>query len=249
MEKNVLKIKNLKKTYHTKNKEILAVEDFSLNLKEGEFVSIVGPSGCGKSTILSILAELDNKSFGDIELTEKTRIGYMLQQDALFDFRTVLDNCLLGLEINKNLTNETKNYVLNLLKIYGLKDFINSYPATLSGGMRQRVALIRTLATKPDILLLDEPFSALDYQTRLAVSDDVYKIIKNEKKTVIMVTHDLAEAISLADKVIVLSKRPCRIKKIYDIKLTNKSTPIENRKAKEFADYYEKIWKELDVVI
>lgn len=249
MEKNVLKIKNLKKTYHTKNKEILAVEDFSLNLKEGEFVSIVGPSGCGKSTILSILAELDNKSFGDIELTEKTRIGYMLQQDALFDFRTVLDNCLLGLEINKNLTNETKNYVLNLLKIYGLKDFINSYPATLSGGMRQRVALIRTLATKPDILLLDEPFSALDYQTRLAVSDDVYKIIKNEKKTVIMVTHDLAEAISLADKVIVLSKRPCHIKKIYDIKLTNKSTPIENRKAKEFADYYEKIWKELDVVI
>ena len=142
MEKNVLKIKNLKKTYHTKNKEILAVEDFSLNLKEGEFVSIVGPSGCGKSTILSILAELDNKSFGDIELTEKTRIGYMLQQDALFDFRTVLDNCLLGLEINKNLTNETKNYVLNLLKIYGLKDFINSYPATLSGGMRQRVLRI-----------------------------------------------------------------------------------------------------------
>jgi len=139
MEKNVLKIKNLKKTYHTKNKEILAVEDFSLNLKEGEFVSIVGPSGCGKSTILSILAELDNKSSGDIELTEKTRIGYMLQQDALFDFRTVLDNCLLGLEINKNLTNETKKYVLNLLKIYGLKDFINSYPATLSGGMRQRV--------------------------------------------------------------------------------------------------------------
>lgn len=139
MEKNVLKIKNLKKTYHTKNKEILAVEDFSLNLNEGEFVSIVGPSGCGKSTILSILAELDNKSSGDIELTEKTRIGYMLQQDALFDFRTVLDNCLLGLEINKNLTNETKKYVLNLLKIYGLKDFINSYPTTLSGGMRQRV--------------------------------------------------------------------------------------------------------------
>lgn len=246
MEKNVLKIKNLKKTYHTKNKEILAVEDFSLNLKEGEFVSIVGPSGCGKSTILSILAKLDNKSSGDIELTEKTRIGYMLQQDALFDFRTVLDNCLLGLEINKNLTNETKNYVLNLLKIYGLKDFINSYPTTLSGGMRQRVALIRTLATKPDILLLDEPFSALDYQTRLAVSDDVYNIIKKEKKSAIMVTHDIAEAISMADRVIVLTKRPSKIKCVVDIELENKTNPINNRKDKFFSKYYDLIWKEID---
>ena len=224
MEKNVLKIKNLKKTYHTKNKEILAVEDFSLNLKEGEFVSIVGPSGCGKSTILSILAELDNKSSGDIELTEKTRIGYMLQQDALFDFRTVL----------------------NLLKIYGLKDFINSYPATLSGGMRQRVALIRTLATKPDILLLDEPFSALDYQTRLAVSDDVYSIIKKEKKSAIMVTHDIAEAISMADRVIVLTKRPSKVKYVVDIELENKTNPINNRKDKFFSKYYDLIWKEID---
>ena len=224
MEKNVLKIKNLKKTYHTKNKEILAVEDFSLNLKEGEFVSIVGPSGCGKSTILSILAELDNKSSGDIELTEKTRIGYMLQQDALFDFRTVLD----------------------LLKIYGLKDFINSYPATLSGGMRQRVALIRTLATKPDILLLDEPFSALDYQTRLAVSDDVYSIIKKEKKSAIMVTHDIAEAISMADRVIVLTKRPSKVKYVVDIELENKTNPINNRKDKFFSKYYDLIWKEID---
>ena len=188
----------------------------------------------------------DSQTKKNIELTEKTRIGYMLQQDALFDFRTVLDNCLLGLEINKNLTNETKNYVLNLLKIYGLKDFINSYPATLSGGMRQRVALIRTLATKPDILLLDEPFSALDYQTRLAVSDDVYSIIKKEKKSAIMVTHDIAEAISMADRVIVLTKRPSKVKYVVDIELENKTNPINNRKDKFFSKYYDLIWKEID---
>lgn len=170
----------------------------------------------------------------------------MLQDDSLLSFRTILKNCLLGLEIKKELTKENKEYVINLLKTYGLKDFINSYPESLSGGMRQRVALIRTLATKPDILLLDEPFSALDYQSRLAVSDDVYQILKKEKKSAIMVTHDLAEAISMSDRIIVLSERPSEIKKIYDIKLTNKSTPIENRKAKEFPEYYDMIWKDID---
>ena len=163
-------------------------------------------------------------------------------------WKTVLENCLLGLEINKNLTKENKDYVLDLLNTYGLKDFINSYPNTLSGGMRQRVALIRTLATKPDLLLMDEPFSALDYQTRLSVSDDVYQIIKKEKKSAIMVTHDIAEAISMADKIIILSKRPSKIKKVIDIKLTDKSTPINNRKAKEFSYYYDLIWKEIDHV-
>ena len=170
----------------------------------------------------------------------------MLQDDALFDNRNILNNSLLGLEINKTLTKKNKEYVLNLLETYGLKDFINSYPENLSGGMRQRVALIRTLATKPDILLLDEPFSALDYQTRLAVSDDVYKILKKEKKSAIIVTHDLAEAISMADKIIVLTKRPAVIKKIIDINLTDKSTPINNRRAKEFSYYYDLIWKEID---
>ena len=182
MEKTILKIKNLKKIYHTKKKEILAVENFSFELKEGEFVSIVGPSGCGKSTILSILCGLLDKSSGEIELVNNTTIGYMLQEDSLLEFRTILKNCLLGIEIKKQLTEENKKYVLDLLETYGLKDFVNSYPENLSGGMRQRCALIRTLATKPDILLLDEPFSALDYQTRLAVSDDVYKILKKEKK-------------------------------------------------------------------
>lgn len=244
--KEILNIKNLKKIYHTKNEEILAVDNFSYSLLEGDFVSIVGPSGCGKSTILSILCGLVDKSDGDIEYDKDIKFGYMLQDDCLFPFRTILENCLLGLEINHMLNEENKNYVLHLLETYGLKEFINRYPDSLSGGMRQRVALIRTLAMKPDILLLDEPFSALDYQSRLAVSDDVYKIIKNEGKSAIMITHDLAEAISLSDKIIVLSKRPSKIKNIYNIELTNKSTPIENRKAKEFATYYDKIWKDID---
>lgn len=246
MEKNILKINNLSKNYHTKSGETLAVDNFSLHLKEGEFVAIVGPSGCGKSTILSILAGLEDKSNGNITLNDNKKIGYMLQQDALFPWRTVLNNCLLGLELKKNLTEENKKYVLNLLETYGLKDFINNYPTELSGGMRQRVALIRTLATKPDILLLDEPFSALDYQTRLAVSDDVYNIIKKEGKAAIMVTHDIAEAISMADRVIILSQRPSTVKNIIDIHLTNKGTPIQNRKAKEFSTYYDQIWKEID---
>lgn len=243
---NILSIKNLKKIYHTPKQETLAVENFSFDLKEGEFVAIVGPSGCGKSTILSILSGLEDSSDGNFIFKNNAKVGYMLQQDALFEWKTILKNCLLGLEINNNLTKENEEYVISLLNNYGLGDFINSYPNNLSGGMRQRVALIRTLALKPDILLLDEPFSALDYQTRLAVSDDVYKILKREKKSAIIVTHDLAEAISIADRVIVLSKRPSVIKKIYDIKLTNKSTPIENRCAKEFAYYYDLIWKDID---
>lgn len=194
MENTILKIDNLKKIYHTTKTEILAIDNFSLNLHNGEFIAIVGPSGCGKSTILSILSGIETKSDGTIQNINNSNIGYMLQSDNLFEWRTILDNCLLGLEINGNLNEKNKNYVLNLLNTYGLKDFINSYPSNLSGGMRQRVSLIRTLATKPDILLMDEPFSALDYQTRLAVSDDVYNIIKKEKKSVIMVTHDIAEA-------------------------------------------------------
>ncbi len=243
---DILKIKNLKKIYHTKQNEILAVDNFSFNLKKGEFVAIVGPSGCGKSTILSILCGLDKKSDGDIIINKNLKFGYMLQGDNLFEWQTIYKNCLLGLEINKNVTKENKDYVKKLLETYGLKEFMNVHPSNLSGGMRQRVSLIRTLATKPDLLILDEPFSALDYQSRLAVSDDVYKIIKKEKKSAIMVTHDISEAISMADRVIVLSKRPSIIKNIYEINLSNKSTPINNRKAKEFASYYEQIWKDID---
>lgn len=246
MKKEVLKINNLKKIYHTPKCEITALEDFSFTLNEGEFVSIVGPSGCGKSTILSILTNLISQSSGSFEIYNNNKIGYMLQEDSLFPFRNILNNCLLGLEINHKLNKENKNYVLNLLKTYGLDDFKYSYPENLSGGMRQRVALIRTLATRPDILLLDEPFSALDYQSALAVSDDVYGIIKNEKKSAIMVTHDISAAISMADRIIVLSERPSHVKKVYEINLTDKSTPINNRKAKEFSYYYDMIWKDID---
>lgn len=250
MDKSILKIDHLKKIYHDTKGEVEAIKDIELDIYDKEFLSIVGPSGCGKSSLLSILSNLEQSTSGNIKFkNDNLKIGYMLQSDSLFPWRTILENCLIGLEINNDLNDITKNKVIELLKTYGLGDFIDKYPSSLSGGMRQRVALIRTLATNPDILLLDEPFSALDYQTRLALSDDVYKIIKNEGKTVIMVTHDLAEAISLSDRIVVLSKRPAEVKDIYTIKLTNKSTPINNRKAPEFNIYYDKIWRDLDVHI
>ena len=241
---SILKVKELSKTYYTLKKEVKAVDNFSFELLEGEFIALVGPSGCGKSTILSILSGLESLDSGTI-ITNKN-IGYMLQTDALFDWLTILENCLLGLKIKKELTEENKQYVVSLLEKYGLKDFMNSYPSHLSGGMRQRVALIRTLETKPDILLMDEAFSALDYQSRLSISDDVYKIIKGEGKSIIMVTHDIAEAISMCDKVIILSKRPCSVKKIINISYDNKSIPSNNRKENKFTSYYDEIWREID---
>ena len=244
---NILEIKNLLKIYHTNKSEIPAIENLNLNIKDGEFVAIVGPSGCGKTTLLSILCGLENKTSGEILFPKKElRMGYMLQNDTLFPWLNILDNCLLGLRIKGEVKNENIERVKKLLDTYGLKEFIFKYPRNLSGGMRQRVALIRTLAINPDILLLDEPFSALDYQTRLAVSDDVWKIIKKEGKTTIMITHDVAEAISMADRVVVLSNRPSTVKKIYNIEMKNKSTPIKNRNSEEFKDYYDKIWKEID---
>lgn len=250
MEKTILKIDHIKKVYHDISGEVEAIKDIELDIYDKEFLSIVGPSGCGKSTLLSILSNLENATNGEIKFANNDiKIGYMLQNDSLFPWRTILENCLIGLEINNELNEETKDNVIKLLNTYGLGEFIDKYPSSLSGGMRQRVALIRTLATNPDILLLDEPFSALDYQTRLALSDDVYKIIKNEGKTVIMVTHDLAEAISLSDRIVVLSKRPAEVKKIYNINISNKSTPINNRKTPEFNKYYDMIWRDLDVHI
>lgn len=244
---SLLKINNLSKNYLSNLGEIPAIKDISFDLLEKDFIAIVGPSGCGKSTLLSILANLENKTNGEIIYNkENIKIGYMFQQDCLFDHLTILDNCLLGLKIQGKIKAKDKDYVINLLNTYGLKDFINKYPKNLSGGMRQRVALIRTLAIKPDIILLDEPFSALDAQTRLIVSDDVYKIIKKENKTTIMVTHNISEAVTMANKVIILSERPAIIKKVFDINLTNSSTPINNRKCKEFDYYYDIIWKELD---
>lgn len=247
MKNNSLVIKNLSKTYFTKKKEILAIDDISLEIPKNTITAIVGPSGCGKSTLLNIIGNLEKMSSGTIEFEQdQKKIGYMFQSDCLFPWLTILDNCLLGLKIKGELTDERKQYVVNLLESYGLKDFLNSYPNNLSGGMRQRVALIRTLAIDPDILLLDEPFSALDFETRQFVSDDVYKIIKKEKKTTIIITHDLEEAIAFSDRVIILSKRPATIKKIIDIKLTNSSSPINNRHCKEFNTYFQEIWEKFD---
>ena len=190
----ILKIKNLQKYYHDTKSEIEAIKNITLDIYANDFISIVGPSGCGKSTLLSILANIESKSNGTITYKNNNiKVGYMLQKDSLFPWRTILENCLIGLEIENNLTKENKDNVISLLNKYGLKEFINKYPTSLSGGMKQRVALIRTLATNPDILLLDEPLSALDYQTKLSLSNDLYNIIKNEKKTAIMVTHDLGE--------------------------------------------------------
>ena len=243
---SILKIDNLSKAYYSLKGEIKAIDNFSLDVNKGEYVSIIGSSGCGKSTILNILSSLDKEYEGNIIFSNNVKVGYMLQDDSLFDWLTVYENAIIGLKVKHLLTEENKKYVKDLLIRYGLKDFMNKYPKSLSGGMRQRVALIRTLAIKPDILLLDEPFSALDYQTRLKVGDDVYKIAKEENKTVIMVTHDIAEAISMSDRIVVLSKRPCRIKKIYDVNLSKKDTPINNRKDDKFAYYYEQLWRDLD---
>jgi len=241
----LLEIRNLGKKYNTLNGEIEAIKDVSFDVYEGEFIAIVGTSGCGKSTILSIIDNLTEKSSGNINYyINDPVIGYMLQEDALFDHYNILDNVLLGLRINNKL--DDKEYVLDLLKKYDLDMYKYKYPKELSGGMKQRCALIRTLALKPDLLLLDEPFSALDYRTRLKVADDVYKIIKDNNKTTIMVTHDIAEAVSMADKVIVLSKSPAIVKSIYDINLSKKDIPSINRKDDMFNYYYDKIWKDLD---
>lgn len=245
----LLEIKNISKTFNTLNGEINAIKSISFDVNNEQFIAIVGSSGCGKSTLLNIISGLLEKTNGTIKFyKENPIIGYMLQEDALLPYLNILDNATLGLSLKKIKTKENIEYTKRLLETYGLKDFIYKYPKELSGGMKQRVALIRTLAIKPDILLLDEPFSALDYQSRLSVSEDVYNIIKKEKKTVIMITHDIAEAISLSDKIIVLSKRPSIVKKIYDIKMENKSTPINNRTCKEFSDYYDKIWRDLDEI-
>ena len=225
-------------------------------MAESEFLTIVGPSGCGKSTLLNIIAGLLKPSYGEIIVDGKSindkppQIGYMFQKDNLFDWLTVWDNVILGLKIQNSVTEQKIRKIEDMLKLYHLWEFKNHYPKELSGGMRQRVALIRTLGINPRFLILDEPFSALDYQTRLSISDEVFKIIKKEKKTTIMVTHDISEAISMSDRIIVLSKRPAIIKK--DIKINFENTynsPLLRRKAPNFRIYFNSIWKELDICI
>ena len=250
--KNILEVKNIGKKYQNKEDEIQALKNVNFRIKEGEFVSIIGPSGCGKSTLLSIIAGLEEKTEGEIYIEgEKVsgispKIGYMLQRDCLLEWRNILSNTLFGLEIKGIKTKENIEYVKELLKKYNLYDFKNKYPSELSGGMRQRVALIRTLAVKPKILLLDEAFSALDYQTRIMVTEDIYTILRKEKITALIVTHDISEAISMSDRVIVLSHRPATVRKIYtvDFEMENR-TPLNCRENPKFSKYFNLMWKEL----
>ena len=249
--KKLLELKNVCLTYQTLSDEITAIKDLSFDCEDGEFISIIGPSGCGKTTILSLIAGLIKPTEGEIIFdgmpsgNDKVNLGYMLQKDQLFPWRTIEKNVFLPLEIKGKNTKETKAYAYSLLKKYGLKDFRKKYPNQLSGGMRQRVALIRTLVSEPKLLLLDEPFSALDYQTRIAVCDDVYNIIKQEKKTTVLVTHDISEAISMSDRIIVLTSRPAKVKSIYAPSLGELS-PLKKRENPEFSILFEKIWKELN---
>lgn len=251
---NILEVKNIGKKYQNKEGEILALKNVNFRVKKGEFVSIIGPSGCGKSTLLSIIARLEEKTTGEIYIEgEKvngisSKIGYMLQRDCLLEWRNILSNTMFGLEVKGKKDNVDKEYVLELLKKYNLYEFKDKYPSELSGGMRQRVALIRTLAVKPKILLLDEAFSALDYQTRIMVTNDIYYILRKEKITAIIVTHDISEAISMSDRVLVLSKRPGTIKDIHKINFgIENRTPINCRESPKFSQYFNTLWKELGV--
>ena len=248
----VLEFINVCFSYHSPDGETPALSGISLSVLPGEFIAVVGPSGCGKTTLLSLISGLLRPESGQIRLfgkpcgTSGTNIGYMLQKDHLFEWRTVYDNVLLGPQIRHSLNQETETQVSAMLDTYGLSAFKDSPPSALSGGMRQRAALIRTLALEPDLLLLDEPFSALDYQTRLEVGDDIGGILRKEGKTAVLVTHDLAEAITLADRVIILSHRPARIKKILSLHFGEEfDTPLKRRSAPCFSEYFDKIWKEL----
>lgn len=243
----LVSLNNIYKSYYNKKEEIKVLNDISFDIHKNDFIAIIGPSGCGKSSILNLLSSLDNNYKGTISIKENTTIGYMLQEDALFNWLTIYENAILGLKIKKILTKENIEYVNTLLKKYDLYTFKNNYPNELSGGMKKRLSLIRTLAIKPDILLLDEAFSALDYQTKMNVIKDVYNILKEENKTLVMVTHDINEALYMCSKIIVLSKRPSNIKKVFTIKFDNNGID-EKRKSKLFPYYYDLIWKEIDNV-
>ena len=252
---SLINISNLSLTYHSLKGETKAIDNLNFSIEKGEFVSIIGPSGCGKSTLLNIISGLLEPSSGKVIYNDKDiknrldKMGYMFQKDYLFGWLSVRSNVMLGLKMKKLETDENIKRADKLLENYQLDKFKNHKPSELSGGMRQRVALIRTLALNPDVLLLDEPFSALDYQTRLRVCDDVKEIIKEEGKTAIMVTHDLGEAISTSDRIIVLTKRPAKLKLDVKIEFKNKeATPFQRRKEPEYNEYFNLLWKEIDTV-
>ena len=252
MNEPLVEVRDVSLIYHALHGETKAIDGLSFDVNPGEFVSIVGPSGCGKTSLLSLMAGIMKPSSGTIRINaadtvdQRSLTGYMLQNDNLLDWRTIEGNIMLGLEVKGMKNEQTREFALGLLEKHGLMDFRGHYPSQLSGGMRQKVALIRVLAFSPELLLLDEPFSALDFQTRLKVSDEVRGIIRSEKKTAILVTHDLSEAIAMSDRVLVFTKRPTRVKSEYSIELSGDDSPINRRNAPEFKDYFTDIWKELD---
>ena len=240
----LLSFNNVSKNFYNDLGETKVLNDLSFSIKNQEIVTLLGPSGCGKSTILNIISSLEKESNGKVNINAE--IGYMFQKDNLLPYLNIYKNIILGLEIQKKKTKENLDYALSLINKYGLSDFINYYPNELSGGMKQRVSLIRTLVLKPDLLLLDEPFSALDAQTKLTVQNDVYNIIKQEKKSALIVTHDISEAIALSDKIIILTSRPASIKKMIDISINNLS-PLDRRKDNLFTYYYNEICENLNI--
>ena len=244
MKREILQFHDVKLIYHTKRGETVAAEDLNFSVAEREFVAIIGPSGCGKTTLLSLAAGLLKPSEGKVESVGS--FGYMLQKDELFPWRTIEKNIFLPLEIKKQNTQEARERARALAVKYGLGDFLQSYPNQLSGGMRQRAALIRTLATDPDILLLDDPFSALDYQTRLNVCEDVSSVIRSENKTALLITHDISEAISLADRILVLTKRPARVAHTHEMDFGEVVNPLRRREMPQFSTWFEVLWKELN---
>lgn len=250
-----VEMRHVSLTFHTPDGETDAVDDISFRVEAGEFVSIVGPSGCGKTSLLSMIAGLIKPTKGDVFVNgapvvgPNAAVGYMFQQDHLFQWRTVLENCMLGLEVQGRRTAERRARVLAMLEDYGLADFAQRFPGQLSGGMRQRAALVRTLALDPKVLLLDEPFSALDYQTRLQLQEEMSRILRQQGRTVVLVTHDIAEAVSLADRVLVLSRRPARMKQEYIIDLPQRGSPVQVRESPDFSHYFRRIWRDLDVHI
>ncbi len=244
----LINVSNISKTYHTPTKEVIALDDLNFTINEGEILGIVGTSGCGKSTLLNILTNLEKADRGSITSSKSIVIGYMMQNDALLPWLNVYDNAILGLKLKKITTKDNLAYVDNLLKKYGLYEFKNEYPNSLSGGMRQRVALIRTLAIRPNILLLDEPFSKLDIDSRITISDDVYKIIKELGITTVLISHDIAESISLSDRIIVLTKRPGKIKNIYEVNINEETIPSKRRNSEYFLELYQTIWGDIDHV-
>ncbi len=252
--KELLSFQDVSFSYHNIDGETRALKNVSFTINQGEFVAVVGPSGCGKSTLLSLIMGLFEAEEGEILISgrsihdSRTNIGYMLQHDHLFEWRSVYHNVVLGLEVQHMLNAKTRQKASELLSQYGLSDFSKAKPTELSGGMRQRAALIRTLLLEPELLLLDEPFSALDYQTRLNVGDDIGQIIRRESKTALMITHDISEAISLADRIIILSERPATVKQTISLSFDlHIDTPLMRRDSPEFKSYFNLIWKELDL--